>query len=156
MKNLIKPILILSIVALVFQNCGKYEEGPGFSLRSKSARIDNLWVMEKEYENGEEKELSPFNSYFFLELKKDGTGKSGNDEFKYTVSGAELTMAASEINLVWELSENKEQIRTKYEGDSDWEIWVDIIRLTENEMWLKYTEEDGSSTILYELHYKTK
>jgi hypothetical protein len=36
---------MLAIVAIVFTGCGKYEDGPAFSLRSKNARLQGEWEM---------------------------------------------------------------------------------------------------------------
>ena len=38
---------MLAIAAVVFTGCGKYEDGPDFSLRSKNARLQGEWEMTK-------------------------------------------------------------------------------------------------------------
>ncbi len=46
--------LVMVMSTMTFQSCGKYEEGPAFSLRSKKSRLVNKWKVEKMYENGKE------------------------------------------------------------------------------------------------------
>lgn len=45
--------LLLAVLLISFVGCTKYEDGPGFSLKTKKARITNTWKMEKYvYDNG--------------------------------------------------------------------------------------------------------
>ena len=60
MKNNPKSILFLAAAAVTvlnFQSCGKYEDGPSFSLRTKKARLTGEWELVKI--NGKEE-----NKYF--------------------------------------------------------------------------------------------
>jgi hypothetical protein len=43
MKKMHLLYVVLSITFLIITSCGKYEEGPSFSLRYKSARITGTW-----------------------------------------------------------------------------------------------------------------
>ena len=52
MKNLIVYSFALSVVAVSISSCGKYEEGPKFTLLSKKARITNTWKFTKSENNG--------------------------------------------------------------------------------------------------------
>ena len=45
MKKL--SILFAAFSVLFLVSCGKYEDGPGFSLRSKEARLAGTWTFEK-------------------------------------------------------------------------------------------------------------
>lgn len=49
--NMKKQILfIFSFLVIILTGCGKYENGPGFSLRSKNARLSGKWkVVKYEY-----------------------------------------------------------------------------------------------------------
>ena len=52
MKNLKVSLLIALLVALILPSCGKYEEGPSISFRSKTSRLVNDWKIDKWYEGG--------------------------------------------------------------------------------------------------------
>ena len=52
MKKIFYALTIL--VGLQLASCGKYEEGPGFSLRSKTARLAGEWTIEKATVDGQD------------------------------------------------------------------------------------------------------
>ena len=70
MKRVIYALLIL--VGLQLASCGKYEEGPGFSLRSKTGRLAGEWTIEKMTVDGED--FTAFVAAFITntEFTKDG------------------------------------------------------------------------------------
>ena len=121
MKNT-KNYLFLSIaviISLAISSCGKYEDGPGFSLLSKTARITNKWELKSvdgEVEAG----------LVVLDLKKDGSMSINEDG--YIIDGS------------WEFSNDKEDLSLTYFGQ---EIDLKIRRLTNKELWLEYELEDN-------------
>jgi hypothetical protein len=121
MKNT-KNYLFLSIVVIIslaITSCGKYEDGPGFSLLSKTARMTNTWELKSvdgEVEAG----------LVVLDLKKDGSMSINEDG--YIIDGS------------WEFSSDKEDLRLSIFGD---EVDLKIRRLTNKELWLENELEDN-------------
>jgi len=77
MKNT-KIYLFLSIaviISLAISSCGKYEDGPGFSLLSKTARMTNTWELKSV-----DGETIPAGEAV-LDLKKDGSFSINEDGF---------------------------------------------------------------------------
>jgi hypothetical protein len=135
MKKITSILFAVVAMALVtFSSCGKYEEGPGFSLRSKKARVVGEWVIEKTIYNGVE--TSTGFDGITIEFKKDNT---------YTASFMGMT-----DNGKWDFDSKKENLEiTDDTGDKTVEK---ILRLTNKELWL--VEEVGGNK--YETHYKAK
>ena len=121
MKNT-KNYLFLSIaviISLAITSCGKYEDGPGFSLLTKTARMTNKWELKSvdgEVEAG----------LVVLDLKKDGSMSINEDG--YIIDGS------------WEFSYDKEDLRLSIFGD---EVDLKIRRLTNKELWLENELEDN-------------
>ena len=117
-----KNYLFLSIaviISLAITSCGKYEDGPGFSLLSKTARMTNTWELKSvdgEVEAG----------LVVLDLKKDGSMSINEDG--YIIDGS------------WEFSSDKEDLRLSIFGD---EVDLKIRRLTNKELWLENELEDN-------------
>ena len=135
-------VILFAVVAMAlvtFSSCGKYEEGPGISLRSKKARVVNTWVIEKYLVNGEDltSQILLFLGSYSMEYKKDGT-------FVMLIDGE------SEVGT-WSFDSKKENLELMYDGSTSKDL-SKILRLTNNEMWL--VEDDGSDK--YEIHFKSK
>jgi len=110
---------IAVIISLAITSCGKYEDGPGFSLLSKTARMTNTWELKSvdgEVEAG----------LVVLDLKKDGSMSINEDG--YIIDGS------------WEFSYDKEDLRLSIFGD---EVDLKIRRLTNKELWLENELEDN-------------
>ena len=125
---------VLAMALVTFSSCGKYEEGPGFSLRSKKARVAGEWVIEKTIYNGVE--TSTGFDGITIEFKKDNT---------YTESYMGMT-----DNGKWDFDSKKENL--EYTDDAGNKSAEKILRLTNKEMWL--VDEEGGGK--YEIHYKAK
>ena len=122
MKNT-KIYLFLSIaviISLAITSCGKYEDGPGFSLLSKTARMTNKWELKSV-----DGETIPAGEAV-LDLKKDGSMSINEDG--YIIDGS------------WEFSSDKEDLRLSIFGD---EVDLKIRRLTNKELWLENELEDN-------------
>lgn len=138
-----KKLFIISIVAIfALSSCGKYDEGPAFSLASKKSRVVNTWKLDKEFVNGNEQTLTADDKDDYTEFTKDG-------KVKVTwVSGSQSTT----IEGTWEFDDSKEHLVTKftftYLGQSTTSTTsYKILRLKSNEMWLE--EQDGGDTFKY-------
>jgi hypothetical protein len=120
---------ILGGALMTTPSCGKYEEGPGFTLLTKKARLSREWDA-KEYVSVDG-EVMVDNSDDYVTFEKDGT-------YKATDGGTSFVGT-------WEFVSDKEKVRTAYmfgntEIFSDWTI----IRLTKEELWVK--DSDGDMT----------
>ena len=127
--NLAIATLLIAGAGLTVSSCGKYDDGPGFSLLTKKMRLTGQWDP-KEYVDSNGNTTSD-NSSDYFEVKKDGT---------YTVTSGSLS-----INGTWEFTSNKEKIKTTYtSGNVSSSDEQTIDRLTNKELWLK--DSDGSIT----------
>ncbi|MDP2174298.1 MAG: lipocalin family protein [Bacteroidota bacterium] len=122
MKKLLFPLVCLMFV---FSSCKKYEDGPGFSLRSKTARVAGEWKVEKQIENGQDLPLTPDDKDDTWVFKKDGTYEI-QDPGNSTESGT------------WVFDSKKENIIIS-EKSFGISITMKILRLTNKEMWLEYS-----------------
>lgn len=68
MKQITFLILLFSVL---LSSCGKYEEGPNISLRTKRARLSGTWKMNAEYVNGAL--ISNNDKLFTIEFDKDNS-----------------------------------------------------------------------------------
>ncbi|MBK8615468.1 MAG: hypothetical protein IPN85_18880 [Flavobacteriales bacterium] len=66
----IVSILAISALGTLSTGCGKYEDGPDFSLRSRASRIANTWKVESARKGGDDV-TSSFTQYE-LNMTKDG------------------------------------------------------------------------------------
>ena len=113
-----KNYLFLSIaviISLAITSCGKYEDGPGFSLLTKTARMTNKW-----------------------ELKSvDGQTITGGEVVWDLKKGGEATTYGGfgTETGTWEFSDDKEDLFLEFDGDaSTWKIR----RLTNKELWVEF------------------
>lgn len=133
--------IIVSIIAFSFliASCGKYEEGPSLSLRSKKARIAGEWKIESVYQDGtdittEYNALVGSDATFHIE-------KSGTYHIHYTGGEDEGT---------WAFKDGKDEVTfTSGETGSEPEDYH-ILKLKNTEMWLQH--HHGDETL--EFHYK--
>lgn len=146
MKNYLKSSLFAGIaVALTFVSCGKYEDGPNFSLRSKKSRLVNTWVIEKALQDGVDNtsNFKADNPEYLLEIREDNSFVSSTYD--------SLLAARDETKGKWKLSQKKEEIEFTVDATGQ-QFSEKILRLTNSEFW---TEVDFGFT-KFELHYKQK
>ncbi|MBW3544754.1 MAG: hypothetical protein KY428_03995 [Bacteroidetes bacterium] len=121
-----QTMLMLVGLLLGVAACGKYEEGPGLSLRSKTARVANEWRVEYAYDHKDK-----------VEITADFTGESwvfGKDGVFMEKEGG-----VTDKTGTWEFMSDKEEIAIMVGTDID---KYTILRLKENEMWLRDAEEE--------------
>ena len=123
MKKL--SILFAAFAVLFLVSCGKYEEGPGISLRSKASRIDGSWKVEKYTEDGAD--LTSDYASLTFEFTKDGS---------FTISDTYLGQVFSETGS-WELTSNDEDLTFTF-SDGTTEAYK-ILRLTNSDFWISQT-----------------
>ncbi|RMG21566.1 MAG: hypothetical protein D6730_18060 [Bacteroidetes bacterium] len=125
-------ILVLAMSGLLTA-CQTYEEGPVFSLKSKRARIVNKWkpYLIARNDLDETKEFSQFQLDF-------------EDSGDFYWLSQKLDADSVEIRGSWELTSANRQIKLSYMVPKDSVtlkeqlLYMDILRLKENEMWLDY------------------
>jgi hypothetical protein len=152
MKKIVSLSTLFLGVMILFSSCGKYEEGPMISLKSKEARVAGTYQVVEVLKNGVEDEDSfEIASTIEITFEKDGTGEMS---FSYTWGGVSYTESD---NLEWMFNddETKLMVRTKDEDDTTWGDWEEstLIRLTDTEIWTQEYDEDDN---LYEYHYEEK
>lgn len=125
-KNLLLSLFVL-LSLIAFDSCKKYPDGPMLSLRTKTERVSNVWIVEKCTKNGTDITASKTDRTY--ELKKDGT-------FIYTSS-------SKTEQGTWAFIDKKEWLEVKTSDPFKWEI----LRLKEKEMWVR--ENDGD---IFEYH----
>jgi len=140
MKNKISILITLSTI-IILSSCGKYEEGPKISLKSKAARVAATWDLDAVIVGDEDVELGDL-QYYTLTLEKDGTGKYENVEYTTDTGSVAQLFHAAEYDLEWQFDPNKERIKWKIKFDvlSEWGEYYTIIKLKEKEMWLTQSD----------------
>lgn len=124
-----KNLFLLASIAIVlnFSSCGKYEDGPNFSLRTKKSRLAGEWEVVKL----DGSDLDP-GMDINLEFDKNGDFEFS---FKYSYMGYNVEDSYSGK---WEWSDKKESVLIDVDGDEmEWEIK----RLTNDEFW--FEDEDN-------------
>lgn len=127
--KILVAVAVLGGAIMTTPSCGKYEEGPGFSLRTKKSRLVGDWDA-KTYVDADGTTVSD-NSDDYVTFEKDGT-------YKYTDGG-------TSVNGTWEFTSDKEKIKTTYtSGSVSFTNEATIVRLTNKELWVK--DADGDMT----------
>ena len=136
MKKYIIIIFMFIGLGFSFSSCGKYEDGPAFSLLSKKARVTGDWSLDKFYDtNGADSTTvmqNALGSTWELQIEKDGSYKSTGN---VNESGT------------WKLGEDKDDIIMT--PSSGLEYSYRILRLKNKEMWLRFTTPQGQYQKLY-------
>ncbi len=142
MKKL--SILFAAVAVVLFASCGKYEDGPGLSLRSKKARIVGEWEVEKAFQGGVD---------ITTNITFGGTAKVTFDkddvytyEYSYVIFGLPTS---GTISGTWALSDDKSSLEITNGGGTTESS--KILRLTNSELWIEESDSNGST---YEIHYK--
>ena len=126
---------IIIIVAASLTGCKKYEDGPAFSLRSKTARVANTWIVESYTINGVDYTSSLTNLSYSETYDKDGN---------YSYSSSVGSGSGK-----WVFQSDKEQIKRSGVSSQSSETLY-ILRLKEREFW--YYIIDGNDR--EEIHLK--
>ena len=110
----------VTVLAFNMQSCGKYDDGPGFSLRTKKARLVGDWEVVRI-----DNQVFPQNGYSLeMEFEKDGDLKTTYSYGTYSYSYAGD----------WAFSSKKEDLLITIDGNAQ---IFEIKRLTNKELWLE-------------------
>ena len=118
-----KKLLLAAAVVIMlnFSSCSKYEDGPAFSLKTKTARLSGDWEVVEINNNA--------STGMTLEFEKDGDFSLDVDYgygYNYSYDGE------------WEWESGKESVEIDITGTTmEW----DILRLTDDELW--FEDENG-------------
>lgn len=123
-NKFLTPVQGLVVIAVLNTACGKYPEGPGFSLRSKAGRLAGEWEVQ-EIDGDDDYDIT-------LEFTRDG---DFTIEESFSIYGYSYT---SEIEGEWEWIDDKEGIELDPDNGNNLEF--EILRLTNSEMIL---EDEG-------------
>lgn len=127
MKTIKHFLLTFLFAGLILATaCRKYEEGPSFSLRSKTARVSNNWKvgLAHDYRNN-----------------VDVTVEYAGETWEFTKDGdfIERNNGSVDNQGTWAFISDKDSIAIKVGLDVD---KFAILKLRENEFWLKDKEEE--------------
>lgn len=118
-------------------SCGKYDDGPGFSLASKKSRLTGTWELDKlKYSDGS---IADLNGSIDVEFEKDGDFTIRTTTSYTNIYGSPYSYTYTNSGD-WEFSSDKEEIEFDPNDGSDFE-W-EIKRLTNKELWVE--DEDGN------------
>ena len=126
MKTIKQTIAWSVLILVVASGCRKYNEGPGLSLRSKTARVSNEWKVESAYDYKDSVTVTQDYMGETWEFTKDG-------EFMERDNGT------IEKNGTWNFTPEKDSLQVKVITDIDSYY---ILRLKENEIWLRDKDEE--------------
>lgn len=137
---------VIMLAAMLLPSCKKYEEGPAISFRSKKARVVNIWKVEKAYSNAVDvtDNYNLAHKDFTIEFKDDGTiiqTYTDANKNPQTISGT------------WALGSKNETLDLTYSGTT---MANTILKLKNDELWLKIAFTSGSATTTNEFHYIPK
>ncbi len=129
MKNKKKLVYasLVGVTALSASSCGKYEDGPNFSLLTKKSRVAGDWDVKSVGS-----QLVGADYGLTMTFDKDGSMK-----YSYTYGTSSTSYTGS-----WDFSSDKENLVISIGGGID---TLEIKRLTNKEMWLdeNYTSANG-------------
>ncbi len=123
-----KMVAVASIVgALYLTSCGKYEEGPEFSLLSKQARITGTWTLISvegddyfDVDNDESLEMAiEKDNDIIFRMKETYTYEGETHTYTYSIKGE------------WDFSDDKEYLEIDIDDEY---LEFEILRLTNKEL----------------------
>jgi len=127
-KRFCTLLVVLMTVIFIIPSCGKYEEGPAFSILPKKTRVVNIWKVDKVFVNDVDRTslYQDFNSSYKLELTKD----------EKLIATYTTTLGSVTENGTWALENSSENLVFTVAGDKS---TFKILRLKSSEMWLEET-----------------
>ncbi|CAN5384044.1 hypothetical protein BH09BAC5_BH09BAC5_09910 [soil metagenome] len=133
-KHIILGLIAVMAVAFTFSSCGKYEDGPSFSLLTKKMRITGDWKLTNYTSNGTDVTsviVAFWGSSYELQIEKDNSYK--------------MTGNVNESGI-WSLGADKDDIT--FTPSSGTPSTYRILRLKNTELWLRYTNSNGTYDVI--------
>ena len=134
-KYIFTGVIALFSIAVLTPSCNKYEEGPKVSLLTKKARLTGDWTLDKYEADGQD--ITSFVASAW-----------GAAEWQIEKDGAYHITGNVNENGTWELGEDKDDVRFKSDNSSQPEESYRILRLKNKELWLRYTNSNGTYDII--------
>jgi Lipocalin-like domain len=143
MKRLFYSLALIGLALL--SSCGKYDDGPAFSLASKKSRISGEWHVSESISTS-----TPFGT-FGISINEDLTvNKDGSFTWKYDDNNSGFSISGTETGN-WDFSSDKESVHWTFsDGSTD---NTKILKLTKKELWMERKDDDGTT---YEIHFDAK
>ena len=142
MKKLSIIVTLFMMASIVLTSCGKYEEGPGFSVLPKKSRVVNIWKVDKTITKiGSSTTEHSGDANYSIEFKSDGTY-----ETTWTTVAGSFTSKGK-----WNFDSKKENLEVQEDNSSTKSV-SKILMLKSDEMWLT----DESNSLITETHFVTK
>lgn len=135
-------LLVLGFMSVATSCKRAYEDGPSISFVSREARVINNWQSTKILRN----DFDANNTYdkFNLNFEKGGTTADGGN-YKWTVRyKGDTTDFVTEGK--WKFATKERQIRLEANGTTQL-LYMDITRLLNQEMWVKYQIDNDYFTV---------
>lgn len=163
-KFIISIAMLFLFISFTFFSCSKYEDGPQFTLRSKTSRLTNEWKVDKVYKNGIEQALSgsysgiSWSVFLEMEIKNDETVKfyGGDIDNGYVQAGTNEGK--------WEWADDKEAITFTLTSkmivyfmniSANTAETYTIKRLAHDELWIESIPQSANDA-KYEMHFIPK
>lgn len=127
----IVPVSFMAITIAMISGCKKYEEGPALSLRSRTARVENVWKVEKYIKNGTD-ETAEFN------IKKRDYSETFTKDGMWSHAYIDEDNDAKADVGTWSFDKDDTEI-DRNAGGSTWEELY-ILRLKSKEFWFWYMD----------------
>ena len=126
MRKVKSVTLALSVMLLVLAGCGKYDDGPKFSMRSKQGRLVGTWKVEK--------------TIFTMNGIVTETAGDGNAITKFEKNGNFKISITNETDLIgkWKFF-GDDELELTYDSDPENPLIINILRLKHKELWLLET-----------------
>jgi hypothetical protein len=120
-----KKFIVVSMIlafAMSFASCGKYEEGPGLSLRTKKARLAGTWKADKVFVNNELSEAAT-EAEVRIEFTRD-------DIYR-------INLDSAWVEGTWKFNDDKTTVTGTYAIPfvGEFKNNYRILRLTNDEFW---------------------
>lgn len=133
MRKSLKYLLIVTLFFTLFEGCKKYPQGPSISFRSKAARVEGEWKIEKYLFNNVDQTnvaKSIMGSDFVWDIQKDG---------KYHLHGT------NPIEGKWKFTDDKTTLTFTADITNPQDAKYLILRLKNKELWLKIIDIYGDT-----------
>ena len=132
--------LIAALFLTTFSACRRsYEDGPTISFHSREERVLNTWkakqVLRNDYDD------THLYSHFEMTFEKGGATVGGGN-YSWTIQYAtDTTTPPPTTTSLWFLTSKDRQIKLNT-SDPNKVLYMDIVRLYQTEMWVKYQIEN--------------
>ena len=136
MKQILKILAVAAVLTISVSSCKKYTDGPGFSLRSKKARMCGDWKLKASNVNGNDLSLSDDDKDNTMKIEKD-------DKFTFVDPGS------ADQTGTWKFEDGKKKVTWTVDlgGQQPYVQKNEILMLKNKEMKLKYEDIFGDVRI---------